>query len=246
MGPVTDPLVLVHGFAGSAASWDAVRAAAVAEAYPEPVLPELRGHGTAADRRPITVEGCVEDILAAAPDCFGLAGYSLGGRIGLHVALAAPERVTRLVLIGSTAGIEDEEQRVERRRSDAVLADELARDGIEAFAVRWARQPLFNGDPQEVRMQQKAEVRANDPEALGAVLGALSPGVVPAVWNRLGELTMPVTIVVGERDTRYVVLAQRFKKALPDATIRIIPGAGHGLLREAPAAVASILWPPAA
>lgn len=239
MGRV-EPLVLLHGFAGSGASWDAVRAAAGVEAYPA-ITPDLRGHGAAKDRRPITVGGCVEDILAQAPERFVIAGYSLGGRLALHLALAAPERVSGIVLVGATAGIEDEGQRTTRRQADLALVDELERDGIDAFAVRWARQPLFAGDPTEIRMQQKAEVRANDPEALAEVLRTLTPGFVPAVWDRLGELTMPVWVVVGERDTRYVVLAQRFAAALPDAQIKIVPGAGHGLLREAPEAVAAVL-----
>ena len=65
-----------------------------------PLALDLPGHGEAADARgPITFAGCVEQVLARGPERFALCGYSLGGRVALHVALAAPERVSRLVLI---------------------------------------------------------------------------------------------------------------------------------------------------
>src|SRR5439155_9408893 len=86
-----DPVVALHGFAGTGRTWDGVGI--------DPIAPDLPGHGTAADVRPVSFEVCVERVLAAAPERFVLAGYSLGGRIALHVALAAPERVSRLVLL---------------------------------------------------------------------------------------------------------------------------------------------------
>ena len=73
-----------------------------------PLAVELRGHGQNAAARPISSELCVADLLAAAPPKFTLAGYSLGGRIALQLALAAPERIDRLVLISSSAGIADQ------------------------------------------------------------------------------------------------------------------------------------------
>ncbi len=234
-------MVLLHGFAGSSASWDAVRAAAGGEAYPA-LAPDLRGHGARASVRPVDVDACVADVLAALPDRpVGLAGYSLGGRVALHVALAAPELVERLVLVASTAGIDGQEERRARRAADDTLAARLLADGLDAFASRWAAQPLFADDPPEVRDAQEAEVLGGDADGLAEALRGLSPGRVPAVWDRLAELPMPVDVVVGQRDRRYRAIADRLVAGVPDGALHVVPGAGHGLLREAPGAVARVL-----
>ena len=62
------------------------------------------------------------------------------------------------------------------------------------------------------------------------------------LWDRLGELDgMPVTIIAGERDGRYAALGRRLAGALPGARMLVVPGAGHGLPREAPQAVAAAI-----
>jgi 2-succinyl-6-hydroxy-2,4-cyclohexadiene-1-carboxylate synthase len=144
---VPESVVLLHGFSGTHRAWDGV----VARLDPERYLPlalDLPGHGAAADaERPITFPGCVANVLAAGPERFVLCGYSQGGRIALHVALAAPERVSRLVLVSTSAGIEDATERAGRRRSDHLLADELESAPFDDFIERWRAQPLFVGEP---------------------------------------------------------------------------------------------------
>jgi hypothetical protein len=134
-----------------------------------PLALDLRGHGAARAARPITFAACVADVAAAAPERFVLCGYSLGGRVALHVALAHPERVSRLVLVASTAGIEDPALRAERRAEDEALAAETERGPIEAFAERWMRRPLFAGTPPAAAASWRADLLRNDPVALAGV-----------------------------------------------------------------------------
>ncbi len=207
---------------------------------PERYLPlalDLPGHGEAADaERPITFAGCVATVLSQAPERFTLCGYSMGGRVALHVALAAPERVERLVLVSSTAGIEDEAERVERRLADHALADELERVSFEEFIERWRTQPLFAEDPPEVGELARADQRRNRPDALAAVLRGIGTGEMEPLWCRLGELGMPVTVVVGGRDAKFQALGQRMVELLHDGELVVVPG-GHGLPLESPGAV---------
>src|SRR3954447_18538091 len=100
-----ETLVMLHGFGGTHRAWDPVLPELDRERY-NPLVPDLRGHGTKAAVRPISFDGCVADILAAAPGELVVCGYSLGGRVAQHVALAAPERVARLVLVSTSGGIE--------------------------------------------------------------------------------------------------------------------------------------------
>src|SRR3954465_7629420 len=123
---MAETVVLLHGFAGTRHAWDLVADRLDPERY-RPLALDLRGHGDARDRRPITFDACVADVAAAAPERFVLCGYSLGGRVALHVALAHPERVSRLVMVASTAGIDDPALREERRAADEKLADATER-----------------------------------------------------------------------------------------------------------------------
>jgi 2-succinyl-6-hydroxy-2,4-cyclohexadiene-1-carboxylate synthase len=235
-----ETVVLLHGFGGTRHAWDGVTALLPRERY-LPLALDLPGHGDAAGAtRPITFAGCVEHVLARAPERFALCGYSQGGRIALHLALTAPERVRRLVLVASTAGIEDEAERAQRRRSDHQLADELEREPYEEFIERWRTQPLFAEDPPAVGALARADQRRNRPEALAAVLRGIGTGEMEPLWGRLPELEMPVTILAGERDAKFQVLGRRMSELLPNARLLIVAG-GHGLPLESPAAVARAL-----
>jgi 2-succinyl-6-hydroxy-2,4-cyclohexadiene-1-carboxylate synthase len=231
---------MLHGFAGTARHWDGVAARLRAERY-RPLALDLPGHGSSADlERPITFAGCVAFVLARSPGCFALCGYSMGGRIALQVALAAPERVARLVLLSTTAGIEDSAARARRRARDRRLADQIEGASIEAFIERWETQPLFAGDPPEVRELAGEDQRRNRPEALAAVLRGIGTGEMEPLWERLGELTMPVAILVGDRDGAYRAPGRRMADLTAHGELTVVPG-GHRLALENPEAVAGAL-----
>ena len=233
-------VVLLHGFGGTSRAWDGVVAYLDRERY-LPLAIDLPGHGAAADDvRALSFAACVEYVLARSPERFTLCGYSLGGRVALHVALAAPARVGRLVLVSSTAGIEDPAERAQRRRSDGVLARELLERPFEEFIESWRTQPLFAADPPHVGELARADQRRNRPEALAAVLRDLGSGEMEPLWGRLGELTMPATVLVGERDGKFRALGERLQAALPHGELVVVPG-GHGLPLENPAALARVL-----
>jgi 2-succinyl-6-hydroxy-2,4-cyclohexadiene-1-carboxylate synthase len=235
-----ETLVLLHGFGGTHRAWDPVLSELDHESY-NPLVPDLRGHGTKAGTRPISFDGCVADVLAAAPDEFVLCGYSLGGRVAQHVALAAPERVTRLILVSTSGGIADDAARAARVAEDERLADELTRMSIEEFANRWMANPLFEATPAEASRWWREDLLRNDPMALAEVLRAIGGGAMAPLWDRIGALTMAVTILVGGRDIKFIDYAERFAQLLPQADVHTIDGAGHGLPREAPRELAAII-----
>src|SRR5207302_8461313 len=91
------------------------------------------------------------------PPRYALPGYSMGGRLALHLDLAVPSRVERLVLIGSSPGIADARERERRRQDDERLADEIERISIERFARRWAESPVLAGLPEELVRRAHAD-----------------------------------------------------------------------------------------
>jgi 2-succinyl-6-hydroxy-2,4-cyclohexadiene-1-carboxylate synthase len=237
---VAESVVLLHGFSGTHRTWDRVVALLDPQRY-RPLALDLPGHGAAADGgRPITFASCVAAVLEAAPARFVLVGYSLGGRVAIHVALAAPERVERLVLVACNPGIEDAQQRAARRASDDALADDLEGLPFEDFIERWRTQPLFAADPPEVGALARADQRRNRPDALAAVLRGLGTGAMQPQWDRLGELHMPVTVLVGDRDAKFTAIGRRTVDAIEHAELVVAAG-GHGLPLENPQAVAGAL-----
>ncbi len=234
-------IVFLHGFTHTGASWQPV-IEALGERY-RAIAPDIRGHGTASERQPVTLEAVIGDVAGLTEGPFTLVGYSMGGRIALHVALTlGPERVTRLVLIGASPGLAEAGQRGERVAADEALADQVERLSIEEFAHRWATETsVLAGQPASVRERVDRDRLRNTPAGLARALRGLGTGALAPLWDRLGELTMPVTLIVGERDAKFCAIAEDMARGMPSAALVVVPGAGHAVHLEAPATVAGVL-----
>ena len=223
-------LLLLHGFTQTGASWDGVVRAL-----------EGRYRALAPDLGPGPWEAELDRLerLTAGPHV--LAGYSMGGRLALALALRRPERVRALVLVSASPGLADGDERAARRAADEALAGRIEEIGAEAFAGEWAAQPLFAGQPPEVAALAHEDRLRRSAAEHAAQLRGLGTGVMPPLWGRLGELTMPVALVVGERDAKFRAIAERMRERVPHATVAVVPGAGHAAHLEQPAAVARLV-----
>ncbi len=235
-----DSLVLLHGFTHTGASWDPVRTE-LGERY-RAIAPDIRGHGSGAARRPVTLALVIADIAELAPPRFTLVGYSMGGRIALHAALALAPRVSELILIGASPGIADPAQRAARRAADERLACEIEASTVEQFARRWATDtPVLAGQSAIVRELVHTDRLRNTPAGLAAALRGLGTGALPSLWDRLGELEIPVVLATGERDLKFTEIAGRMSARIPGAEVAVLAGAGHAAHLEAPHAVAELI-----
>jgi 2-succinyl-6-hydroxy-2,4-cyclohexadiene-1-carboxylate synthase len=202
---------------------------------------DIRGHGTASADEPLTLDAVLDDVDAVAKAPFTLVGYSMGGRIALHAALRSPSDVRNLILVSSSPGIADPGERRARREADARLADRIERLSIEQFADEWAALPLFADLGEELRAVARADRLRNRPSALAQALRSLGTGALPSLWDRLGTLAMPVTIMAGERDMKFSRIARRMGAAIPEASVEVVAGAGHAVHLERPTLVADTI-----
>jgi len=243
---IAPDVVLLHGFTHTGASWDPV-VAALAERYRgllgrhRVLAPDIRGHGAACDRVPVTLEAVLSDLAGVASSRCTLVGYSMGGRLALHAGLALGARIERLVLIGASPGIADPAERDARRAADDALAEEIEGMSIEQFAQRWARTPVLAGQAPEVAAAVHADRLRNQPVALARALRGLGTGALPSLWERLPEIEMPVALVVGERDEKFKAIATDIASGLPHAEVVVVPGTGHSVHLEAPRRVAAVI-----
>ena len=236
------PLVLLHGFTGSSSTWHP-HVARLAQAR-RVIAVDLLGHGgttSPADPRRYAVERAVPDLLALlgqlGANTFALLGYSMGGRLALHVALAAPERVQALILESTSPGFLEAAERTARAQADKALAASIENEGIQAFVPRWEALPLFASQtylPAAVRDQLRAQRLTNDPSGLANSLRGMGAGIMPSTWEHLGDLRMPVLLIAGALDKKYAAIAQAMAERASRAVTVIVAEAGHAVHIEQP------------
>lgn len=231
-------LVLVHGFTQTARCWGAVATELALDH--EVVRVDTPGHGRSAGVAADLASGA--ELLGATGGRATYVGYSLGGRLCLHLALAHPDLVAGLVLIGATAGIDDQAERAERAAADERWARRLEAGGLDAFLHDWLDQPLFAGLPAEARSLEAR--RENTVAGLATSLRLAGTGVQEPQWHRLGALAMPVLVVAGERDRRFVDIGRRLVSSIgANAEPGLVAGAGHAAHLEAPFAFLDLVQP---
>jgi 2-succinyl-6-hydroxy-2,4-cyclohexadiene-1-carboxylate synthase len=238
-------VVFLHGFAGSAHDWErfgdlvdrmGLRAIAV----------DLPGHGDSEapeDPERFTIEETTRD-LGAILDLSGVTeahwvGYSMGGRVALHLATAFPARVRSLLIESASPGIERDEERAARRASDEALAAEIERHEIEWFEEHWSSRPIFSTQESLPAMTRAAlrEARLrNRPAALARSLRGLGQGTQPWLFDKLPAITCPTLFLTGALDTKYGDIAERMAAAVPGARHIAVPGCGHNVHLEQPEA----------
>ena len=245
-----EPLLLLHGFTGSAEALAPLAEGLAGQARVLAV--DLLGHGESEAPRetaPYTMERCVTQLAAlleavdASPA--HVFGYSMGGRVALGLAALRPDRVRSLALLGASAGIEDPEARAARRRDDEALADAIERDGVEAFARRWAALPLFASQQRRLTEAERAALHSqrlrSRARGLAGSLRGLGTGAQPPLHARLAGLRIPVWLGYGEEDTKFAALAAELAARIPGAERAAIPAAGHAAHLENPNALLAAL-----
>ena len=236
------PLLLLHGFTGSAVSWQGV----IERLSPHFSITavDLPGHGqTVAPDDPsrYRMEHVARDLAALIRQKLSppvnVLGYSMGGRLALFLALEYPQLIRSLILESASPGLADEVEREARRSSDDTLADRIEAQGIEAFVDYWEAIPLFEpqrGLPDEIRLSLREQRLQNSPRGLANSLRGMGTGVQPSLWGRLGELAIPVMVMAGERDTKFAEMARQMGVLIQGADLRLISEAGHTIHVEKP------------
>ncbi len=222
------PLVLVHGAGGTRRHWpEEVRALPGRRV----IALDLPGHGGSPGPAPDSVAGFARSVLGLL-DALGLetavvAGHSMGGAVALTLALTAPARVAGLILCGTGARLRVSPAVLQATADPAALAqaaDAMARWSFGSLAGPALRREFVEG------------LLANAP---GVVHGDFAACDAFDVMARLGEIRAPALVVCGTEDRltppKY---SEHLRDHLQGARLELVPGAGHLVMLEAPAAVA--------
>lgn len=236
------PLILLHGFTGSARSWEGI-VAGLSNRF-RCVAIDLPGHGesgsTATSDR-FQFNRVMADLveIGRALGLQGAAwlGYSMGGRLALGLAVTYPGVVGQLILESASPGLQDVNDRVARQAADAALAQTILRDGVPSFVAAWERMPLWKSQttlPTDAAAQQRAIRLANHPAGLAGALRGMGTGAQPSFWECLAALSVPTLLITGEQDQKFDRIARAMHSSLPRSHHVSVVGAGHAVHLEAP------------
>lgn len=243
-GQTGDPVFLLHGFTGTARTWWPL-SARLGRRY-RVWAPDLLGHG----RTQVAPSATRFGIDRAAADLTALfdqlrltrvhvAGYSMGARLALHLALTAPARVASLVLISGSPGLASDAERAARVAADEALAQRVEREGVAAFIEAWQALPLFAGLRRASPAVQdclRAERLAQRADGLAASLRGMGTGAQPSGWDQLPRLACPVSVIVGAHDSKFMLIGRQMAARLAHGRLVIVPDAGHAVHLEQPVA----------
>lgn len=236
------PLLLLHGFTGSAQSW-APFIPWLAR-FHRVITVDLPGHGcTVAPDSPAyhtmeqTAAGMAAFINQIVAEPVHLLGYSMGGRLALYFAQHYPVLVRSLLLESASPGLTTDEERAARRTRDEALAARIERDGIPAFIDFWETIPLFASQAKvsdSVRTRLRAQRLRNRVGGLANSLRGMGTGAQASLWDQLAKIATPTLVLAGAADAKFVTIAGEMNEQLPNSQIAIIPGAGHTIHLERP------------
>ncbi|NMP23391.1 2-succinyl-6-hydroxy-2,4-cyclohexadiene-1-carboxylate synthase [Sulfobacillus harzensis] len=235
--PENPALLLLHGFTGSHQSWAALASVWTEQYYL--IAPDLPGHGLTApphDLKAMSMASqaaCLDELLESLsiPKAAVL-GYSMGGRLALHLACLYPDRVSALILESASPGLDDPDARRARQQSDENLAEAIEKQGLDWFIAHWNQVPLFRDQSDRVREAENKIRRQQHPSGLAASLRAAGIGAQASLWSRLGDLAMPVLLVTGENDAKFAALADQMAERLTRVQRVSVAGAGHTVHAE--------------
>lgn len=244
------PLLLLHGFLGSSSDFRELSELLPAGCRID--IPDWPGHGTKGrlrDPSDYTLDAHVAPVIdwvASQRQPGVLLGYSMGGRLLQHALARLPPLSPewRVILVSTSPGIADPEEAANRREGDKAAARLLGEAGMVPFLRYWHNQTFFRplmSLPRERLEPILSRRRSADPEGLALSLRHVGPGSLAPTHGVLAGLRCRVDLVAGEADPTYVRHARSMAGIISGASVTVVPGAGHALHLEQPAALAELI-----
>jgi 2-succinyl-6-hydroxy-2,4-cyclohexadiene-1-carboxylate synthase len=236
------PLLLLHGFTGDSTTWEEIMSNL--QSNFKCISVDIIGHGKSdapVDSKRYAIEKVAEDLKYILHELdvhsVSVLGYSMGGRLALTFAFLFPDYMDKLLLESSTPGLSTERERIERREKDEKLADMIVNEGIHSFVEYWESLPLFSSQkklPLAVQKSVRDQRLKQKPVGLSNSLKGMGTGQQPSWWGEFKRLNIPIHVLVGEEDTKFVSIAKEMKKVNAKVEISTFPHAGHAIHVEEP------------
>jgi len=247
-GHLEQTIVMLHGFTGSAATWNTVAASLTDYRV---IAIDLIGHGETDSPQDASAYSMEEQVQVLDElfqqlnlQAFILLGYSMGGRVALSYATAFPMRISMLILESASPGLRTAEERIARQISDVELAEKIEHNGIESFVNKWENIPLFATQKrlaQDVQQVVREERLSQCEIGLANSLRGMGTGAQTSLWPCLEKLEMPITLITGELDEKFCKIAAEMQVLLQNGQHIVVKNVGHAIHVENPEQFATIV-----
>ncbi|MEM1393645.1 MAG: 2-succinyl-6-hydroxy-2,4-cyclohexadiene-1-carboxylate synthase [Cyanobacteria bacterium P01_H01_bin.150] len=172
--------------------------------------------------------------------CF-LIGYSMGGRLALYLMLHFPQYFHKVIVESASPGLLTEQEKVERKKRDEQIARKLERsienNQFRSFLDNWYKQSIFGNIKNHPQFDQMIKNRLqNNLVELAKSLRLMGTGVQPSLWNHLQQNQIPLLLIVGENDGKFIDLNKRMVEVNQFCELKIINNAAHNIHLENTAA----------
>jgi 2-succinyl-6-hydroxy-2,4-cyclohexadiene-1-carboxylate synthase len=234
------PLLLLHGWMGSCEDYTQIISRLRSQFYC--VAIDLPGHG----RTTVSGDDNGYDFIATATgiirlldelkiDRCAISGYSFGGRLALYLVLEFPDRFDRVMLESTAPGLANTSEREARIVSDDRIIDRLETTDFSTFVSDWYRQPLFVGIDAHPDFPKLLQRRlTNQPQNLARSLKYAGLGRQPYLGERLKNYARSILLLVGERDFKFITIAQTLDRECPGINVKVIPNCSHNIHFQQP------------
>ena len=164
-----------------------------------------------------------------------LVGYSMGGRLALYLGVHFPQYFSKVVLESASPGLKTQPERDRRIAQDLQLIRKLESVELAQFIRQWYANPLFESFVQHPNYCQAIAQRLNNnPFKLAKSLRYMGLGVQPSLWNNLREIQIPLILIVGSLDVKFVTINQNIANSCSSARLNIVENTGHNVHFEQP------------
>lgn len=227
-------LVMLHGFISDATTYHSLIERLVE--HTNVLTIDLPGHGLDTSSMdevwdfPFITRQLDEVLIQYQTYDVFLLGYSMGGRVALYYAIHGNETLSGLLLESTSAGIQNETDKVERAQVDAARAKVLEIAGLDIFVNDWEKLPLFRSQynlAPEIRQSIRNNRLNQDANKLAKALRDYGTGHMPNLWPHLSLIRIPTLILVGEKDKKFVQIGQQLENHLQDSHKVQISNVGH-------------------
>jgi 2-succinyl-6-hydroxy-2,4-cyclohexadiene-1-carboxylate synthase len=241
------PLILLHGWMGSCDDWNKVIELLKSRFYC--IAIDLPGHGKTeviGDDRGYeflaTAGGILQLLDDLRIDRCTICGYSFGGRLALYLALAYPNRFDRVILESTSPGLPTVAARQARIVSDDLIIQKLATDNFADFVTDWYQKSIFIDIDKHPDFPALIQRRlTNQPAHLAKSLKYAGLGQQPDLADRLAAFNLQVLLIVGEKDRKFVSIAQTLDRDCQCTSLAIIPNCSHNVHFQSPQLWANLL-----
>ncbi len=233
------PYFFIHGFTGSANSWDSILKDFNKYSYTVDIPGHRKSHFIDIKESYTIDDYCYEFYMILNDlkiNKINLCGYSMGGRIAIAFADKFKDKINSLILESTSLGLNESEIRSERFYNDKELAENLKYD-INPFMENWNKNPLFENQKKRNRIEwenQNKNRLSHNKYQLAKALEVFSPSNMRYYDKAFQEFNFPIYVINGEEDDKYIKIGREMIRLNKNTKQYIITDSGHNTHLENP------------